>query len=438
MKKFNKKRRRSNRKRTCKPNWTVCGVCHPPEFWWMRPRRDQIHYFYPECHNNIDPAYDFRGEYSPNGTGDWFNEIYPHQAFSEPPYDGILFSRVGYDDGWQTQKMLEEMGIHRFLRVPPEFPVFGDCGAFSYMHLKKPPYETNDLLDYYTRLGFDYGVSIDHVVKPVINDEEQRLFRYQLTIHNAEEFILEHRRRGLTWEPVGVVQGWDAESYARAARWYVAMGYHYLAFGGIARKSTAYTIGVLKGLRASLPPGVKIHLFGVARPEGVDEYERAGVFSFDSLSYFKQAIWGSYVDPHHSRVYTAIRMPEIGRSHVAVRRMRPRLKKLGQDIDFAIELEADVLRTLRRYDRGKCTLDECLDAVMCYEALFRDPRAAIRRSYRELLRDMPWKKCDCELCQKLGIEIVLSRGKQRTFRCGFHNTYIFYRAFRAIVEHRTL
>jgi hypothetical protein len=28
----------------------------------------------------------------------------------------------------------------------------------------KPPYTTNDILNYYTDFGFDYGVSIDHLI----------------------------------------------------------------------------------------------------------------------------------------------------------------------------------------------------------------------------------------------------------------------------------
>ena len=38
----------------------------------------------------------------------------------------------------------------------------GDCGAFGYINEKVPPYTTEEILDYYTRLDFDFGVSIDH------------------------------------------------------------------------------------------------------------------------------------------------------------------------------------------------------------------------------------------------------------------------------------
>ena len=33
-----------------------------------------------------------------------------------------------------------------------------------YIKETAPPYTTADVLEYYTRLGFDYGVSLDHLI----------------------------------------------------------------------------------------------------------------------------------------------------------------------------------------------------------------------------------------------------------------------------------
>ena len=44
----------------------------------------------------------------------------------------------------------------------------GDCGAFGYIQKANPPYSTAEILDYYTRLGFDAGVSIDHLIVAAI------------------------------------------------------------------------------------------------------------------------------------------------------------------------------------------------------------------------------------------------------------------------------
>src|SRR5262249_37449873 len=148
-----------------------------------------------------------------------------------PAYDGILVSRLVAEDSEDKKKRINALGVHRFFRVPDRFPIMGDCGAFGYVNEEVPPYRTGEILDYYTRLGFDFGVSIDHLI--VAATEGQRQARYELTIANAEEFLKEHRRRGLGWEPVGAVQGWDANSYARAADRYVKMGYRYVALGGL-------------------------------------------------------------------------------------------------------------------------------------------------------------------------------------------------------------
>ncbi len=102
----------------------------------------------------------------------------------------------------------------------------GDCGAFGYIAEKVPPYTTDEILDYYTRLDFDFGVSIDHLI--VTATEAEKRERYELTIHNAEEFLREHRKRGLDWTPIGAVQGWDAKSYASRRDSASKMGYGYI------------------------------------------------------------------------------------------------------------------------------------------------------------------------------------------------------------------
>lgn len=102
----------------------------------------------------------------------------------------------------------------------------GDYGAFDYIEQKEPSYTTEDMLDYYTRLDCDYGVSVDHLIVAAFESEKDS--RYKLTIHNAEDFLKQHRKAGLKWEPVGAVQGWDTESYAKAAAKYVKMGCRYV------------------------------------------------------------------------------------------------------------------------------------------------------------------------------------------------------------------
>jgi hypothetical protein len=46
--------------------------------------------------------------------------------------------------------------------------------------------------------------------------------------------------------------------------------------------------------------------------------------------------------------------------------------------------------------------------------------------YQETLRERPWEKCDCPICEEHGIEVCIFRGNDRNRRRGFHNTRRFY------------
>src|ERR1700730_134920 len=116
----------------------------------------QIRYFIPETDDMVDPDYDFINDVHSGGKGNWENQVFAHQLYPEPNYDGILMSRAVLETTKAKRDRLEELGVHSFLRVPSDFTVMGDSGAFSYIKKAKPDYETQDVLDYYTRLGFDY------------------------------------------------------------------------------------------------------------------------------------------------------------------------------------------------------------------------------------------------------------------------------------------
>lgn len=220
--------------------------------------------------------------------------------------------------------------------------------------LDEPPYTTDEILDYYTRLDFDYDVSVDHLI--VTPTEAQKKHRYQLTIHNAEAFLREHRARDLPWTPIGAVQGWDPQSYADAARRYVAMGYRYIALGGLVRSPTKEILRVLDEVHKVVPAQVQMHLFGLARLNALGDFARLGVTSVDSASYLRQA-WMRDADGCLSpeRTYAAIRVPEIGKSYRAKRM----LAQSGISEDKARALEIHALQTLRRYDAGDADLCAC-------------------------------------------------------------------------------
>jgi len=300
------------------PNPKVDRVIALPDSWRNKPHRQRLRYFIPEWDDLVDPDYDFETDTHSGGSGDWSNEVYAHQMYPEPNYDGLLVSKVVAEKSKKKKERINRLGVHRFLRVPRDFPVMGDCGAFGYIGEKDPPYTTSEILDYYTRLDFDYGVSIDHLI--VSSNQDEWKHRYQLTIDNAADFIREHRQQGLGWTPIGAVQGWDPRSYADAARQYVAMGYRYIALGGLVRSPTKEILRVLEHVHTVVPAHVDMHLFGLARLGALYDFARLGVRSVDSASYLRQA-WmrdsQGYLTAEKS--YAAIRVPEIGKSFRAKR-----------------------------------------------------------------------------------------------------------------------
>jgi hypothetical protein len=95
-------------------------------------------------------------------------------------------------------------------------------------------------------------------------------------------------------------------------------------------------------------------------------------------------------------------------------------------------LERDALKALREYDRGTLDLDTTLAILLEIDKVEgRDVQH--EDLYRRTLSDEPWKRCSCEVCRDLGIEVILFRGNDRNRRRGFHNTLIFYKRFRQLM-----
>jgi hypothetical protein len=412
----------TTRRFPAKANPQVDRVIEIPQSWWQKPHREKLKYFIPEWDDLVDPNYDFESDTHSGGSGDWSNEVYAHQLYSEPNYDGILISKVVAEKSKKKKERINALGVHRFLRVPREFPIMGDCGAFGYIMEEKPPYTTDEILDYYTRLDFDYGVSIDHLI--VKATEEQKRFRYELTIHNAEEFLREHRKRGLNWEPIGAVQGWDSASYAEAARQYVAMGYKYIAIGGLVRTNTQGILRIIQKVQKVVPGEVKIHLFGIARFQAMNDFIKLGVSSIDSASMLRKAWLGSDLNILTLKGwYSAIRIPQSEgsyRAKIIIEEGKLSLIKLKQ-------LEKQCLGELRKYaaNPGNPT-PELVQLLADYDTLVAGERKRTRERIQRTLEDRPWESCGCAICKRWGVEVAVFRGNNRNRRRGFHNTHIFY------------
>ena len=409
-------------RQAARENPKVDRVITLPLSWWNKPHRDRLRYFIPEWDDLVDPDYDFETDTHSGGSGDWSNEVYAHQMYPEPNYDGILISKVVAEKSAKKKERINRMGVHRFLRVPRDFPVMGDCGAFGYILDETPPYTTREILDYYTRLDFDYGVSIDHLI--VKATEEQKRFRYELTISNAEEFLREHQSRGLQWTPIGAVQGWDAKSYAEAARQYVAMGYKYIALGGLVRTSTSEILRVLEEVHRVVPESVSIHLFGLARIGAISDFVRLGVRSVDSASFLRRAWMGAGQNYLSStgKLYSAIRIPEAGSSFRAKRMV----SEGRAEADLIKKLEKDCLKAMQDFETGNLSVEDTLDALEDYDRLITPDRRDTRQLLRKTLEAAPWRSCNCSVCRECGVQVIIFRGNNRNRRRGFHNTYVFY------------
>lgn len=389
-----------------------------------------LRYFIPEWDDLVDPHYNFLTDTHSAGRGGWDREVYAHQMYPTPNYDGILVSKVIAEHTKAKAGLINQMGVHRYLRVPETFPIMGDCGAFDYIEQDNPPFTTPEILDYYTRLGFDHGVSIDHLIVPAFKEHAQH--RYDLTIQNAEDFLREHRARGLHWEPIGAVQGWDPASYAEAARQYVAMGYRYLALGALVRKQTKDILALLEAVRMVVPAEVKIHLFGIGRLGPTPEFVRLGVSSVDCAGPLRQA-WlqaGKGYLTQSGETYAAIRIPQSDKN--------PRVKRSvvqGRvNADHAHKVEQAALRAIRAYDKGRESLETTMAALAELDHFIDPNRPDHTPHNRRTLEAMPWKSCPCDICREVGVEVIIFRGNNRNRRRGFHNTWVWYRLLQRVLR----
>lgn len=389
----------------------------------------ELKFFMPENDDRVDPRYQFQEDHSEKTRNPLINDVYAHEIYGTPQYDGILISKVNIDNSTQQKRsLIQELGIRKFLRLPDDYPIMGDCGAFSYIDKDLPPYTTEEIIHYYEELGFDYGVSIDHlIVGPFQRDESVRNLRYELTLSMAEEFIQKHRDLNCKFQPVGVVQGWDPESFRKAVHHLIQLGYRRVALGGLAREQSDKIYEILKEISPIIPDAdFRLHLFGVARDmRTMHAFHKLGVTSFDSASPLRRAWLGSGHNYHtiEGKHYTAIRIPEAKETAGRVKKMIQEGK--GEFSQYK-KLEQDALRALRLFSEQKVDLDEALVAILKYDELLGEKREAHEEMYRELLLDRPWEKCGCTICSDIGIDVVVFRGNNRNRRRGFHNTHVYY------------
>ena len=414
-------------------------------------------FFFPDSQDFVDPSFDMiTEERSPHRVRQR-DDQYPHELFEVPPYDGVLVSMAivnGFGAGTgkysmaQRARFLRE-GVRQFLRLPasPALETFGDCGGFSYIRETEPPFRAEEAYDFYEGCGFDYGLSVDHVIpvyRPDFDDTipipgfgsevEKWRIRQQITLDLAQDFKSLTEKRSTSFEPVGVAQGWSPRSCAAAVNELQKMGYTAIALGGMVPLKTPEILEVLNAVDAVRHASTRLHLLGVTRLDAIARFAALGVTSFDStaplMRAFKDKSKNYYLG---SRTFSAVRVPQVDGTPRFKRRM------LAGEVDpvEARHLEKKVLGLLNGYEAEDVDLQTALSAVLEYERLF-DPKADRESDYRQVLTDRPWTQCDCAVCTTIGIHVIIFRGAERNRRRGFHNIYQFDRSLAAATSEASL
>jgi hypothetical protein len=413
-----------------------------------------VKFFFPDSQDLVDPGFDFEKERWSDARVRQRDDLYAHEIFQKRAFDGLLVSK-GIVDGFggvgsrysigQRNRLLRN-GVREFFRLeraPYELPVMGDCGAFTYVREKRPPYTADQVIQFYAECQFDFGLSVDHVIfefktrwdvdKASVPPEIRE--RQAITLQLAMEFFDRHHKSRPKFSPVGVAQGWSPQSYAIAVKALQDMGYRYVALGGMVPLKTPEILASLEAIAGVRKPSTKLHLLGVTRTEAIPRFASYGVASFDSTSPLRQAFKDDR-DNYYTldSAYTAVRIPQVEGN--------PTLQKLVLsgvvDQGLARRLEKACLSAMRDFEAGKRKVDDVVGLLLEYEELARPHRSkspvSKRRqtsdnesAYREVLEAAPWRRCPCEVCRNLGHHVILFRGAERNRRRGFHNLYVFYR-----------
>ena len=408
----------------------------------------KLKYFLPDWEDRLDPHFDFiNDEYSKkHKENPYEHDVYAHQLFNKAPYDGILFSlsvfksKISLNNNGKSYKIRNHTNIKKYLKIPKRstLEVMGDCGAFGYVQEEEPPqpfYSVNNVADLYNKLGFDYGVSVDHLVvdyifikdkktgkkKKKVLSKKEKDRRIQITLKNAEDFLKLCKEKKYKFTPIGVAQGYNLETYKNSVKILIEMGYQYIGLGGLVQYKTEFILQVLKEIQPLIKK-VKIHLFGISRPDHLKDFRNLGVTSFDSASFFRKAWLRSgqnYLAPN-GKWYTALRVPQVS---------DPRILKNADLNGFSLNkvknMEKKALQALIKYDQGLMNIEDVLNIVLKYDNLLlrNTDNRNFREKYRKTLLDMPWKKCSCAICRNIGIHVVIFRGCNRNKRRGFHNIW---------------
>ena len=406
----------------------------------------------------VDPNFDFINDQNAANRKPYWDDQYPHELLGYAPYDGMLVSRAIVGDHLFPGKYTEaqamrfrRVGARNFLRLDrPEHAgmmLMGDCGAFSYSTSEVPPYTVDDTVEFYADAGFTHGCSIDHIIfefdpaakgteggSPIARD------RFDITLELAQHFFRASRELGDGFIPIGVVQGWSPGSMTEAAHSLLAMGYRYLAIGGLVPLRTETIHQAVDAVDAAVrcKTDARIHLLGFAKADEIGQFSRYRVASFDTTSplirAFKDARRNYYLRDNdgHMAYYTAIRIPQAHENNTLKRQIKS--GRLHQET--LTRMESNALSALRAYSNRRIGVESALDAIIDYarpvhcspgesEQTLERRMATLRKHYRQTLESRPWERCQCGVCSMSGVEVIVFRGSNRNKRRGIHNIGVF-------------
>jgi len=401
----------------------------------------KVRFFFPDSHDYVDPTFDFEKETNNEHRVIQRDDKYAHELFSAPVYDGILVSKAVVDgvsgikgkySVAQRQRFFRE-GIYSFFRLPRSYEAMGDCGAFAYAGEEVPPYTVDEVAEFYDVSGFTYGISVDHIIfgfenissgnKSRFDENQLQEFkrRKYLTLELANDFL--KVSKSLAFEPYGVAHGWDVDSYTDSVNQLQKMGFTKIAVGGLVPLKSIDVLLILEKINSIRLKSTELHLLGLYRLEYINRFLDLGVTSFDSTSPLMKGLKDDKLnyDTLTNGYYTSISVPQV-EANISLKKMVASGKA---DQNSALLLESKCLSQLIQFDKGELSTQAVLESLCDYEKIYN-----LKKSRKELfekaLNDMPWKDCECDICTKIGIHVLLKRGAQRNRRRGFHNLYVAY------------
>jgi len=377
-----------------------------------------LRFFLPHWDDKVHTKFDFANDKpiinakNPELTHSFIWDLY---GKNKTPIDGLLISKANLltKNGKfnKVAKGMKKLGLRKYLRFPDTLPIMADCGAFSYVDEKEPPYDPIDTLEFYYDMKFDIGVAVDHLIIPKTLDQKE--YRSEITLRNAKIMFDEWRsvkKYHQTFKLIGVIQGWDLDSYVENARKLLNMGYDYIAIGGVALSPNSELIpiikavaGVIKNYSELNSKKIDLHILGVGRASLFRTYIKNNVSSFDTAAYLRQA-WLAEKKGYQLNFneYMTIR--------------------IKQNHDFKEEIKT--LDFLRKFSNDLTTLKK-LNNVLIRNNEFTD-MINRKQAYNITLESHCWKECPCKICQNVDIDVIIFRGNNRNRRRGFHNVWNFY------------